>query len=427
MVTSSTSRPKILCLGVSYADVNAIVAKGYNSSVQNKNIEASIANNANNVAKTSSTEQHIDSFVNIWTADDAIRFVEEKVLNQMDGRDLTRILATEELCQVDAYCVSQEKGAIYRHDRHLDANFNRPSFVKKLQKAFSESIQFDQIILDYFWIPTGWDVHHWSMNFFESVLMSLAKSKMILPPSAIAQTGLYRRGIYLPFCFHCFQAVVTHSATLMTHYNISFLRKSELQYMTLWAGTQTISKQRMQHTLGKRIDQEEIYCTFTARHIKEMECSATGASKKELLDVASSLEDFSDVRFIMLEPLDMLDQTHPQYVSGRFLGLTSPQCVQRGLRSTEKLIPLSPKRLIPSTTLKSSASSSLSSRVVVVAGRKRKESNSPESTCVTSPRKSPRLDLLRQSPDSVMSVSLHSSLTKRTKQTLRPKVLFPSR
>jgi hypothetical protein len=412
MVTSSPRRPKILCLGVSYADVNA--TRGYNSSVRDVEPVATT-----NVLTTSSAEHHSTSSLNAMTADDVICLVEERILNQMDGRDLTRILATEELCQVDVYCVSQEKGAIYRQDRHLDANFNRPTFVKKLQQAFSEDIQFDQIILDYFWIPTGWDVHHWSMSFFASVLNSFAKSKLISPssPSTSAHTGLYRNGIYLPFCFHCFQSIVTYSATLTSHYNISFIRKSDLQCITLWAGTQTINKQRMQHVLGKRIDQEEVYCTFTIRHLKEMECSAAGASKKELLDVARCLEDFPDIRFIILEPLHILDQKDPHYVAGRILGLTAPHCVRRGFHSDERLIPLSKKSMV--------LQSSVSSPSCEVATRKRKVSNAT-SFSVNSPRKSPRFDSRHQSPDSVLPVSLQSSLTTKNKQALRPKVLFSS-
>lgn len=413
MATPLVTRPKILCLGVSYADIAA--TKGYNTADYSVNTTT-----ANNTAPRLETERNDAFFDKPLTADDALRCVEDKVLNQMDGRDLTRILATEALCQVDVYCVSQEKGAIYRQDRHLDANFNRSSFVKKLQKAFSECIQFDQIILDYFWIPTGWDVHHWSMNFFESVLISFAKAKLISPSSAITTTalnGLYRTGIYLPFCFHCFQAIVAYAAKLTTFYNISFIRKNELQCVTLWAGTQTINKQRMQHVLGKRIDQEEVYCTFTERHIKEMSFSGTGVSKEELTTVAMSLEGFPDIRFIVLEPLQILDQSHPQYVCGRFLGLTSSPSVQHGLRSGERLPSFWPNQSVRSTKTKSLAPVSSLSSSGLSAARKQKLSNSPNSS--NSPRKSPRLDLLRQSPNSVTSISLQSN-------SLRPKVLFPS-
>jgi hypothetical protein len=379
------------------------------------------------VETTSSAVQNSTSFANTLSVDDVIRLVEERILNQMDGRDLTRIVATEALCQVDVYCVSQEKGAIYRQDRHLDANFNRPSFVKKLQQAFSDDIQFDQIILDYFWIPTGWDVHHWSTNFFESVLISFAQSKLLSPllPSMSGHAGPFRNGIFLPFCFHCFQSVVTYTAILTSYYNISFLRKNQLQCIALWAGTQTVDKQRMQHILGKRIDQEEVYCTFSARHMKEMECSATGASKQELIHIANSLEDFPDIRFILLEPLHILDPSHPHYVPGSILGLTSPHRIQRGFRSDEKLMPFVEQRLVPATVAQYLTTSSSSSSAV--AARKRTASNVPTSSgCVHSPRKSPRFEFRRQSPDSVLIESLQSSLSTKNKRALRPKVLFPA-
>ena len=420
-----TTRPKILCLGVSYADIPAVVANGCASKHETKHAATAVSKTQHEQQQQQQQQQGNASCGTdrcrrgALTAEDAIRCVQEKLLNQMDGRDLTRVLATEELCQVDVYCVSQEKGTIYRPDRHLDSNFNRPSLVQRLQTAFCPDIQFHQIILDYFWIPTGWDVHHWSRHFFESVLLSFAKSKLILPHGSSSSsfspttTELYRAGVYLPFCFHCFQAVVTYAAKLTTLYNISFIRKTELHCITLWAGTQTIHRQQMQHVLGKRIDQEEVYCTFTSRHVKEMGCSAVGASKEDLIHIASSLEDFADVRFIVLEPLHISDPTHPHFIRGRFLGLTDPHCVQRGWSSAEKVVSMSPHRSIRSQQHSRSSfttSSSLSS------GAARKRTLSPSR--FSSPRKSPRLQLHRPSPDSVLPISPLSS-------SLRPKVLFP--
>jgi hypothetical protein len=302
-------RPKILCLGVSYPDIEAQIRSG------------DAARTAGLMGKTASTDAAM-----------AMECVQRGILTQMDGRDLARCLATEERCNVDVYCVSQEKGALYRSDRHLDANFNRASFVSDVQKHF-EGCQFDQIILDYFWMPAGWDNVHWRRPFFEQTLINFAKCRTLQLSSADSTCfdELYRRGIYLPFCFHCFKAIVSHRKELKKYFNISFLRKDELGCLTLWSGTQSIGSRPMQHVLGKRIDQEEVYCSFGPRHIKEM---GTGdASTKDLVTLASSLEDFADIRFIVLEPISL--EAGFKKTMGSFLGLVNPQTVKRGFRHIE--------------------------------------------------------------------------------------------
>jgi hypothetical protein len=392
---STEARPNILCLGVSYADVEAEIEKhGYDRSIIN----------------------------NCMNAETVIRCVQEKILNQMDGRDLARILATEQICQANLYCVSQEKGAIYKQDRHLDANFNRPSFVKLLQDTFTTVQYFDQIILDYFWIPTGWDVHHWNMKFFETTLLSFAKANVIQPISHMFHAS-FRRGIYLPFCFHCFQAIVTFSTKLTKYYNISFLRKNELHCITLWTGTQQINKMQMQHILGKRIDQEEVYCTFNARHIQEMGSGGSNsASKHELIALASCLEDFPDIRFILLEPLHTSDPSDPQYICGKFLGLVPPLSVQRGFRYDDKVSSQSPHRSMQYPNPPSSTSSSS-----LIATRKRHASLSKDNGYVNNPKKSTRYNLRNQSPKTVVMQpsALPSSSMRKQGTTMLPKELFP--
>ena len=77
------------------------------------------------------------------------------------------------------------------------------------------------------------------------------------------------------------------------------MRKAELGRIALWAGTQEIDAAVLQGVLGERADQEEVCCAFGLRDIRgSME---DGTCKKELLDIARSLEDFHDIRFIALE------------------------------------------------------------------------------------------------------------------------------
>jgi hypothetical protein len=378
----ASARPKILCLGVSYPNIEAVLEE----------------------SDERRRRTMVDPNVIVPTADTAIQCVKQKLLTQMDGRDLARCLATEEHCQVDVYCVSQEKGSIYREDRHLDANFNRASFVKLLKKQFGQECRFDQIILDYFWIPAGWDVHHWSNRFFESTLVDLAPLLSAFPPSLM--NGSVRRGIFLPFCFHCFQAILTHEEKLRKYYNILFLRNNELSCVTLWAGTQCIDAKQMQTVLGKRKDQEEFYCTFTARHMREME--GGGGSKEALMELASSLEDFAAVRFIVLEPLPIgAEHSNQQQTTGRFLGLTPPSRVKRGLKSGETSRASTPSRL-------------QSSRCPM------KRPISCESKDLVSNRTKSRYNFRQRSPRSAMD-ALSSAVSSESirERALLPRALFP--
>ena len=257
----------------------------------------------------------------------AIEAVQRGLLTQMDGRDLARCLATEAFCEVDVCCVSQEKGAIYRKDRHFDGNFNRPSFVRALQKHFN-GCRFDSITLDYFWVPTGWNQSHWSRSFFEKTLVSFAQCDLLTDSRSnqLRSKDPCRSGVvHLPFCLHCFKEVIAAFPRLKQHYNISFLRKHELDTIALWAGTQNIDASTLQGALGKRADQEEVYCTFSSRDILGVmeDC----ISKNELLDIARRLEDFSDTRFIVLESLHTNgmspNASSPTHSCGRILGLNN--------------------------------------------------------------------------------------------------------
>jgi hypothetical protein len=72
---------------------------------------------------------------------DVVRAVNQGYLPQMDGRDLTRCLASEQACHLDIYTVSQEEAAVYETTRHLDANFNRHNFLPQLHVAFARDEQ----------------------------------------------------------------------------------------------------------------------------------------------------------------------------------------------------------------------------------------------------------------------------------------------
>ena len=77
----------------------------------------------------------------------------------------------------------------------------------------------------------------------------------------------------------------------------------------------------MQNVLGKRLDQEEVYCTFGLRDIfQSFEGDPHAIPKHQLLDFARRLENFQAIRFIVLEAI-------PEGQQGKLLGknLTNEQ------------------------------------------------------------------------------------------------------
>jgi hypothetical protein len=121
--------PNVLLLGISYPDVKGQMDKhGYSEKLLlHKNL----------------------------SVDQAIELARRGILTEMDARDLARCVATENIGGgLKAYTVSKEVGGVYRSDRHVYANFNNS---RGLYNALTHNfglIQFQQVILDYYWMPT---------------------------------------------------------------------------------------------------------------------------------------------------------------------------------------------------------------------------------------------------------------------------------
>jgi hypothetical protein len=321
-------RKKVLALGVSYASVEGqLKEQGHDlSALRNNDFD----------------------FASVETV---IECVQRGILTEMDGRDLSRCLATEKHCNTDVYTVSQEKGAIYDQNKHLEANFNRRSFCRELKKHFLDA-QFDQVILDYFWIPAGWNVQHWSRSFFEHTLVNLVKDQVLYVPST-PRKSLNERGIgvvYLPFCLHCFKEIVACRENLTKYYKISFLRQKDLKKVDLWKGTQNIPPRIMQGIFGKRLDQEELYCSFDRRDVAGA-MDDPDISKHLLVDLARRLENFPDIRMIMLEPIVEYEENLTRVTRSKiqteqavtkefvnFVGLTDASQVKRGFDTVSRAV-----------------------------------------------------------------------------------------
>lgn len=329
IASHGTEKPKVLCLGVSYPSMT-------------KTLERVGIDPCSDWYKDNQHEPNPEDTLG-GCIHQVLECVQRDYLTAMDGRDLARCIATEYTCGVEVYTVSQENGAIYEEKRHMWANFNRSSFVKSLNKKFP-NVVFDQVVLDYFWIPAGWDESHWSPSLFENTLVNFAKMNLLKRPpiqrnqqSALegkTNKAVSAGSIILPFCFHCFKEVVASFSALKNFYNASFLRKGEFDAVSLWAGTQQIDSDSMQGILGKRLDQEDVYCSFGPCDVRGSLDDAR-VSKAQLYNLARQLEDFQDIRFIVLERLGADGK------QGTFQGLVCPSKVRRGFEHCNATIPVS--------------------------------------------------------------------------------------
>jgi len=221
-------------------------------------------------------------------------------LSQIDGRDLVRCLMLEEKCNVDVYTVSLESAAVYRRERHFNGDFNHRNFVRDVNNWFG-FCQFEQIILDYFWMPPGcWERQHWKRSFFQKTLVGFAADNLLVN---ISGDGAKCGVIYLPFSFYCFKEVAVAWDKLRPFYSVYYVRKGDLGEHLLWYATQFINGSDMLNVFGKQIDQEEEYCSFELCRMQEMLAVDDSVTIEQLRKIAIELERFRDIRFIALSRL----------------------------------------------------------------------------------------------------------------------------
>ena len=110
-------------------------------------------------------KKNVPIFHSAPSVERCVELVRRNLLSEIDGRDLSRVVALEANNDILAYTVSKEQASDY-HQRHLNADFNSRLLVNQMHARWGESIRFRQIILDYFWSPSGsWAIKHWQRNF----------------------------------------------------------------------------------------------------------------------------------------------------------------------------------------------------------------------------------------------------------------------
>ncbi|KAL3808697.1 hypothetical protein ACHAXA_010077 [Cyclostephanos tholiformis] len=314
-----TIRHNVLCLGMSYPCVNTLLSKNNNDGQRRRNVGREVV------------------FHSAPSVERSVELVLRNVLSQIDGRDLARLVALEADNDILAYTVSKAEGSHYGM-RHLNANFNGRNFVEQMRTRWGGSVKFRQVILDYFWSPTGsWAIEHWQRSFFNENIPRFVAEDLLnfgdldkdyhfvsarREGSGVADDYVYSTSavIYLPFCSHCLSQVVSCYDKLSRYYAISFLRKDELEEHTLWKATNTISPASMKGWLAKAINQEDIYCTLDEKQIKSSIVD-DHVTKDAVLDVFRMIPRSSEVRMIKLTALMIY---HPNFAKSDYATWTTP-------------------------------------------------------------------------------------------------------
>jgi hypothetical protein len=164
----------------------------------------------------------------------------------------------------------------------------------------------------------GWLVTRWAKSLFQNTLPDLVRYQLLAYPgtrsrrqkrcgggddgATSSQCSLEEGVVFLPFCAHVCKELVGAIHILSQYYAITFVKKEELPGHSLWRGTMGIDGDVMQHRLGKRLDQEEIYCTFQPKDIYES-MDDFHINKDEVMKMLLSIDDFENIRMIRLRPL----------------------------------------------------------------------------------------------------------------------------
>ena len=108
----------------------------------------------------------------------------------------------------------------------------------------------------------------------------------------LSKTG----SVYFPFKAHCLNRICHNLSALAPLYDITFLKRWELDEVKLWKFTQNVDPDIMENVFRKNIDQEDKYCLIDEA---ELDLNVSGVR-----EVYSWIEGKGDVRFIKLTPVE---------------------------------------------------------------------------------------------------------------------------
>lgn len=221
---------------------------------------------------------------NQQTFNGLIELVNNKRITVADGRDMIRILALKRMYNAECYTVSlQEENCDARN--HLNTDYNHYKFVSKLQKGFGK-IEFEQIILDWFWTPSSWLASQNRLKFFSETLENLVERNVL------------KGSLFLPFNTHFVEHIVAVKKKIEKSYYIKFVPKSSRENSFLWFATESVNPAELQ-ALGKEPHQDNKYNTVDINKAKQV-LDGKIANKEEVISFLKDIKDIDEIRFIEL-------------------------------------------------------------------------------------------------------------------------------
>jgi len=221
-----------------------------------------------------------DDFVLLQAANQKAKFSLQHL------RDTMRCAMTQSTCQVNVFSVDRTTLAERHATCPLSERHHKHDFALRMKKVFDGlkkyqyPLRYEQVILDYFWCPSGWTEKHWKRAFYSSFLPKLAMEDLL------------RMGgkVFLPKEAHTMGMVAMLKNELTKYYNISLYGGDDLHENYLWRGTQSIPEDVMKDTFGKERDQEEIYCTPPVTSLTP-----------EAMKLFGSQVGYAEARFVVLK------------------------------------------------------------------------------------------------------------------------------
>ena len=222
------------------------------------------------------------------TTDDIVSLVRDGIITPAMGRDTARCLAIETLHDVRVYSLARESHPKARGDRHIKTDLSSRKSIEDIRQVFSHGV-FEQIVLDYFWMPKGYVHERMGRSFFGTQLRRFAQE-------LLCEGG----EVYLPFHIDILRSLSMFEASWIPYYQVTFVSQNHFYSMRknmLWDATRTISPETMHWTFQKDADQLDTYCRVQQREIRSASLPE-GSKLSEM--IANDLDGIANYRFIAL-------------------------------------------------------------------------------------------------------------------------------
>lgn len=221
--------------------------------------------------------------------DGVAHLVKQGEMTPQIGRDTARCLAMEAHHNVNVYTLAVENDAPARSDRHITATFSGKNTIDDIKSVVPQGEYFEQIALDYFWMPKGYLHDRIGRRMLRERLVGFAEE--VLKPGG---------SVYFPFHIDVLRRLAGGESLWKTYYDISFIRRddeAQLRQHILWSATHTIPKETMHGVFEKEPGQETLYCRVHAREVLSAQLPPSSHISALL---AGILDDIEEYRFVCL-------------------------------------------------------------------------------------------------------------------------------